>query len=88
MATKLRLRANRPRMQRFDRAVRELNAFLLVLAIGLAALDATCFIAFEMRHSLPSAGLSHADPSTAMAAHVQSLVALTPSKPAANTIGW
>jgi hypothetical protein len=33
---------------RLDRAAGDMNAFLLVLAIGLAALDLTCLWAFKM----------------------------------------
>ncbi len=31
-----------------ERRAKELNAFLIVLAIGLAALDATCFAALKL----------------------------------------
>jgi hypothetical protein len=41
---------------RLDRAARDMNAFLLVLAIGLATPDLTCFWAFKMRDALPTAG--------------------------------
>ena len=34
-------------IDRLDRGVREMNAFLLVLAIGLAALDVTGFVACD-----------------------------------------
>jgi hypothetical protein len=34
-------------MQRLDRLAGELNAFLMVFAIGLAILDATCFVAMR-----------------------------------------
>ncbi len=40
---------------RIDRAAKELNAFLLVLAIGLAVLDFTCFFAFKISAALPAA---------------------------------
>ena len=43
----------RPLMNRLDEAARDLNAVLLVLAIGLAVLDFTCFFAFEIRNALP-----------------------------------
>jgi hypothetical protein len=39
---------------RLDRAAGNMNAFLLVLAIGLATLDLTCFWAFKMRNALPA----------------------------------
>jgi len=39
---------------RLDRAAGDMNAFLLVLAIGLATLDLTCLWAFKMRDLLPT----------------------------------
>jgi hypothetical protein len=39
---------------RLDRAARDMNAFLLVLAIGLATLDLTCLWAFKLRDALPA----------------------------------
>jgi len=39
---------------RLDRAAGDVNAFLLVLAIGLATLDLTCLWAFKMRDALPA----------------------------------
>ncbi len=39
---------------RLDRAAGDMNAFLLVLAIGLATLDLTCLWAFKMRDALPA----------------------------------
>src|SRR5205823_11248728 len=46
---------------RLDRLAGELNAFLLVLAIGLAILDFTCFFAFKVRDALPSPARIEAD---------------------------
>lgn len=43
---------------RLDHAASNMNAFLLVLAIGLATLDLTCFWAFKMRDALPSMALA------------------------------
>jgi len=40
---------------RIDRAARDMNAFLLVLAIGLATLDFSCFLAIKLRDALPPA---------------------------------
>ena len=40
-------------MDRLDAATQDLNAVLLVLAIGLAVLDFTCFFAFEVRKAIP-----------------------------------
>jgi len=39
---------------RLDRAAGDMNAFLLVLAIGLETLDLTCLWAFRMRDLLPA----------------------------------
>ena len=40
-------------LDRLDAAAQDLNAILLVLAIGLAVLDFTCFFAFEVRNAIP-----------------------------------
>jgi hypothetical protein len=54
-----RLPEKNPRQRRLaarlDRAARDMNAFLLVLAIGLATLDLTCLWAFKLRDALPAA---------------------------------
>ena len=42
-----------PLLDRLDAAARDLNAVLLVLAIGLAVLDFTCFFALEVRNAIP-----------------------------------
>jgi hypothetical protein len=39
---------------RLDRAARDVNAFLLVLAIGLAMLEVTYLWAFKMHDALPA----------------------------------
>ena len=39
---------------RLEHTARDMNAFLLVLAIGLAALDLTCLWAFKLRDALPA----------------------------------
>jgi len=39
---------------RLERAAGDMNAFLLVLAIGLATLDLTCLWAFKLRDALPA----------------------------------
>ena len=39
---------------RLDRAARDMNAVLFVLAIGLAALDASCFFAIKLRDAMPA----------------------------------
>ena len=38
---------------RLDRAARDMNAVLLMLAIGLAALDFSCFFALQLRDAMP-----------------------------------
>ena len=77
---------------RLDRAARELNAFLLVLAIGLAVLDFTCFFAFKVRDALPPTARVEAEPSLmskpAVAAGRSAAAAMTPTKPAAAATGW
>lgn len=51
--TRRRPDAKRRLINRLDSAAQDLNAVLLVLAIGLAVLDFTCFFAFEVRNALP-----------------------------------
>jgi hypothetical protein len=63
-----------------------MNAFLVVLALGLAALDLTCFWAIKVQDGLsPASRLwSHAAPlRVAPATHVTSAVTLVPSTQAA-----
>lgn len=87
MAENLQQRAAKRRIHGFDRAIAELNAILLVLAIGLGALDATCFVAFKVRDALPSTGLiATAGPNSAAAVKGQPLALLMPSRPTA--MGW
>jgi hypothetical protein len=43
-----------PLINRLDRLVREMNAMLLILAIGLLALDTAGFVAVIIRHAAPS----------------------------------
>src|SRR6266542_6921331 len=45
---------------RLDRVAREMNVFLLVLALGLAVLDLTCLWAVRMADALPAMARSHA----------------------------
>ena len=78
-------------MGRIDSAARELNAFLLVLAIGLAALDFTCFFAFEIREALPSPARVSSDPSVMAKptpAAGQTFAALPPTRPPVLTAGF
>ena len=39
--------------QRINKAAGELNAFLMVIAIGLAALDLTCLYALTLEKAMP-----------------------------------
>ena len=81
MAGKSQQRTNKNATAGFDRAVRELNAFLVVLAIGLAALDATCFLAFKVRDALPSAAVAHSGAAAMPSArNAQSLATLSPTR--------
>lgn len=48
---------------RIDQAARDINAFLLVFAIGLATLDFSCYFAFKLRDALPP--VQRADTATA-----------------------
>jgi hypothetical protein len=41
-------------LARLDRATRDLNAILLAVAIGLAALDFTCYFAFRLSEAMPA----------------------------------
>ena len=77
-------------IDRLDRGVREMNAFLLVLAIGLAALDFTGFVAFTIRDAAPSVARGSVDPSdaTRRASSVgPSVAVLAPTKPGAQITG-
>ena len=53
-------------LARLDRVAREMNAFLLVLALGLAALDLTCLWAFKLQDALPAMTRTSAASSTAI----------------------
>jgi hypothetical protein len=48
-------------LDRLDRAAGNMNAYLLVIAIGLAALDFTCFWIFQARKALPPSGRTGAN---------------------------
>ena len=52
-------------LARLDRAAHDINTTLLVLAIGLATLDATCFVLLEMRHAWTELAVRRADHSPA-----------------------
>ena len=51
---------------RLDRAAGDMNAFLLVLAIGLATLNLTCLWAFKMKEALPAMARATATSTTAV----------------------
>lgn len=73
-----------------DRIAREMNAFLLVLAIGLAALDVTGFVAFTVRDAAPAVARGSVDPSDAArraGALGPSVAVLVPTKPYAQITG-
>jgi hypothetical protein len=42
-------------LARLDHAAAKMNAFLLVIAIGLGALDFTCFWVLQVREAMPAA---------------------------------
>jgi hypothetical protein len=73
-------------INRLDRVAREMNAMLLVLALGLAALDVTGFVAVAIRDAAPSLARGNLDPSDAAkpaASLGPSLAVLAPTKPGA-----
>jgi hypothetical protein len=77
-----------PWINRLDRIVREMNAFLLVLAIGLAALDFTGFVVAAVRDVAPP--VARVDPSDAArraGALGPSVAVLAPTKPGAQITG-
>ena len=46
--------APKPLLRRLDRVFGEMNAVLLAIGIGLATLDATCYLALSLRDALPT----------------------------------
>lgn len=78
-------------LARLDRAAEKMNAFLLVLAIGLAVLDFTCFWVLQIRNALPP--VTHVSPSAASAAQAATpsggaFAAAKPSRPAGAAAGF
>ena len=75
-------------LARLDRVAREMNVFLLVLALGLAALDLTCLWALRMADALPAMARGHATgavtPNKPAVPAGRSMAALTPSNPGAS----
>jgi hypothetical protein len=62
---------------RLDRAARDMNAFLLVVAIGLATLDLTCLWAFKLRDALPA--FSHTAASSGTVVNKQTAARAAPN---------
>ncbi|HKS88043.1 MAG TPA: hypothetical protein VJR70_01260 [Stellaceae bacterium] len=78
---------------RFNTATRDLNAVLVVVAIGLAVLDFTFFIALTARDAMPSAPPARpvaavAATTTAPTATHMSVAAMLPARPSAAATGW
>ena len=79
-----------PQPNRLDRVLREMNAVLLVAAMGLAALDITGFVAVSMRDAVPSVVQRSFDPSEAAkraSSLGPSVAVLAPTKPNAAIAG-
>ena len=78
----------KPLLVRLDRVAGEVNAFLFVLALGLAALDLTCLWAFRMADALPAMARGHVTgavtPNKPAVPAGRSTAALTPSNPSAS----
>ena len=79
-------------LARLDRVAREMNAFLLVLALGLAALDLTCLWAFRIADALPAIAPSNATgavmPNKPAVPPGRTMAAVAPSNPSASINGW
>ena len=73
---------------RFNTATRDLNAVLIVVAIGLAVLDFTCFVALTARDAVPAHAAPAAIAATKAAPTQMSIAAMSPTKPAAAVTGW
>ena len=75
--TPTRPERKQPLLARLDAAAQDLNVMLLVLAIGLAILDFTCFFALEMRKAMPPhlSAASVSTPATAAIPPVEAAVA-------------
>ena len=77
-------------INRLDRLAREMNAMLLVLAIGLAALDVSGVVAAVIRDAAPSVARFSVDPSDAAKRATSlgpSVGVLAPAKPVAAIAG-
>ena len=76
---------------RLDRAAGTMNAFLLVFAIGLAALDLTCLWVLTVRDALPSVTRLSANPAMASkpaAPAGNTVAAVTPARPGDTMTGF
>ena len=77
---------------RLDRVAGEMNAFLFVLALGLAALDLTCLWAFRMADALPPIARSSATgavmPNKSAVLPGRTMAAQAPSNSSASINGW
>jgi hypothetical protein len=80
-------RLTKIRGQRVSR-LGDLNAFLLVLAIGLATLDLTCFWAFKMRDALPAMALATTSSAAANPSKAPQPKQAEASRPNAPKVGW
>lgn len=67
-------------ISRLDAAAKDLNAVLLVLAIGLAVLDFTCFFAMEVRNAMPPRIAAEAAVATPATAAIPPAPAVAPAQ--------
>ena len=79
-------------LARLDRLAGEMNAFLFVLALGLAALDLTCLWAFRMADALPTMGRNNPTgavmPNKSAVLPGRTMAAQAPSNSSASINGW
>ena len=77
---------------RLDRLAGEMNAFLFVLALGLAALDLTCLWAFRMADAFPTMGRNNPAgavmPNKPAVLPGRTMAAQAPSNSSASINGW
>jgi len=93
MQNQLRREAVSPKglLVRLDHAAGTMNAFLLVFAIGLAALDLTCLWILTVRDAVPSVTRLSANPGMASKAAVpagNTSAAVTPARPGDTMTGF
>jgi len=79
-------------LTRLERVAGEMNAFLFVLALGLAALDLTCLWAFRMADALPAMARSNATgavmPNKPAVLPGRTMAPQAPSNSSASINGW